>query len=141
VDWKRSLVASRDESTGISESLDNVMVHKRALDEVVQATADEQLTGETKTWGYTLSGGASGTASEGSSASGGGNASGGIGIFKGGLQGSTSGNQSAGAGAVVSGNYQRGHIETASDGHREEDKRGHALPFTLLRASPMCLLT
>jgi hypothetical protein len=49
VDWKRSLLARRDESTTVREELNSLLVHTRALDEVARAVAEEHQSGRTST--------------------------------------------------------------------------------------------
>lgn len=118
IDWKRTLVANRTESTSISEQLENTLVHKRALDEVVRATATEHLAGGTTTKGFTVGGSAGGTISEAAVMAAAGAATGNVMLVAGAAQAGGSGNESGGIGGVISGNYQYGKITTNSDGER-----------------------
>ena len=49
VDWQQSLTAGRTEGTEAREQLNSLMVHQRALDEVVRTTAEEHQAGRTDT--------------------------------------------------------------------------------------------
>ena len=49
VDWKRRQLTQRDEDTDLREQIDSVQVHKRALDEVARAVAEEHQYGKTAT--------------------------------------------------------------------------------------------
>ncbi len=63
IDWYQRQISSRDEDTTVSERLSSEFVQTRALNEVVQTTANEHLAGgteidaNTKTTGYGLVGG------------------------------------------------------------------------------------
>jgi hypothetical protein len=119
VDWKRAVLARRDENTEIAEQINSTLVHKRALDEVVRATATEHLVGGTKAAGATLGGASGGTISEAAVGAIAGAASGGLlSLAQLGTQGGGSGAQSGGFGSVLSGNLQYGKVETTSDGTR-----------------------
>ena len=82
IDWYRRQESSRDEDTTATENLRSEFIQTRALNEVVQSTANEHLVGgteidaKTKTTGYGLVGGMGG----GNSAGGSGSASGSAGL-------------------------------------------------------------
>jgi len=63
VDWQQSLTAGRTEGTEAREQLNSLMVHQRALDEVVRTTAEEHQAGRTDTIAATGVGAAAGVAS------------------------------------------------------------------------------
>jgi hypothetical protein len=63
VDWQQSLTAGRTEGTDAREQLNSLMVHQRALDEVVRTTAEEHQAGRTDTIAATGVGAAAGVAS------------------------------------------------------------------------------
>ena len=49
LDWKRSTLTRRDEDTNVQEQVNSVQVHKRAIDEVARAVAEEHQFGMTST--------------------------------------------------------------------------------------------
>jgi hypothetical protein len=92
IDWRRRHLFSRDESTSAHEVLDTAMLHGRALDDVVQATAREHQ------WGRTFATAATATLGAGLVVGGGMAAGAAIGAGVGGLSGQVVG---AVAGAVI----------------------------------------
>ena len=65
IDWRQSLRARRREDTERTEQLNSLLVHQRALDEVVRATAEEHQSGRTITAAATGVGAAGGVSSGG----------------------------------------------------------------------------
>jgi hypothetical protein len=63
IDWRQSLRASRAEDTKSAEQLNSLLLHQRALDEVVRTTAEEHQAGRTDTIAATGVGAGAGVAS------------------------------------------------------------------------------
>ncbi|MDP6563724.1 MAG: hypothetical protein QF578_02770 [Alphaproteobacteria bacterium] len=128
VDWKRTHLTRRDEDTDVVERVNSVQVHKRALDEVARAVAEEQQYGKTSASGNTrATAGAIVGAGAVIGAIGGGitglvvgnvaNVAGGAPTIAGAALGSAVG--AAAAGLVVAGAETLGMIEADSSGNRE----------------------
>src|SRR5262249_26260762 len=63
IDWRQSLRANRAEDTKSAEQLNSLLVHQRALDEVVRTTVEEHQSGRTDTLAATGIGAGAGVAS------------------------------------------------------------------------------
>ena len=128
VDWQRKERSRRNEDTDVSEQLDNVVTHTRALREVVSATAGEVQSGGTDMAAGTLAAAAGAVGSIAGSAAIGagiGAAAGapfaGLGALPGALIGLGVGAVAGAIGVAVTGsaNVQLGHVESDSSGDRD----------------------
>lgn len=128
VDWQRKERSRRNEDTDVSEQIDNVVTHTRALREVISATAGEVQSGGTDMAAGTLAAAVGAVGSIGVSAAIGagiGAAAGapiaGLGALPGALIGLGVGAVAGAIGVAVTGsaNAQLGHVESDSSGDRD----------------------